>query len=371
MATAFYQKKLEVGQIDLQFYESMAQSLFDETWKNWNRTEDITYDSPDNVMRAYFRTNLFAFSGAKTLVEMQELSQLLTDDNGDPLPFDKFKELAKSIHETYNVNYLRAEYNAAVASSQMASNWISYEEAKDEYPYLRYDTAGDERVRQSHAALDGKIIPIDDPSWDTIFPPNGWNCRCDVTQVHSSYKGKVYNSNKLSGAIKKVVSETPSIFRQNPGKTGIIFTEHHPYFKDYNQNELEATTNYGMQEIEKIKKKAQSIGELADDVTINKEWNLLVKKYAHNDGISFQNKLGDMIYANKAVVSNQLIQYFESLLKNPDEVWSRDGISYFLKFYKNSLHAAVLNENLEVTGYASFEEKDFKEFRKGTLLLRR
>lgn len=46
-----------------------------------------------------------------------------------------------------------------------------------------YATVGDDRVRPSHAALDGTRLPKEDPLWRTIMPPNGYNCRCTVMEV--------------------------------------------------------------------------------------------------------------------------------------------------------------------------------------------
>jgi len=46
-----------------------------------------------------------------------------------------------------------------------------------------YVTVGDDRVRPGHAALDGLKLPKDDPRWQEIMPPNGWNCRCSVIEV--------------------------------------------------------------------------------------------------------------------------------------------------------------------------------------------
>lgn len=41
-----------------------------------------------------------------------------------------------------------------------------------------YVTVGDDRVRPSHAALDGLRLPKDHPFWTTGAPPSGWSCRC-------------------------------------------------------------------------------------------------------------------------------------------------------------------------------------------------
>lgn len=61
-------------------------------------------------------------------------------------------------------------YDAYDASQTRALN-----EQKDVMPYLQWHTAGDERVRDSHAALDGKVFPADSPFWER---GKEWGCRC-------------------------------------------------------------------------------------------------------------------------------------------------------------------------------------------------
>lgn len=52
----------------------------------------------------------------------------------------------------------------------------------------KYVTAGDDRVRESHAAWDGVTLPKDHEFWQTHWPPNGWNCRCQVIPVFDERK---------------------------------------------------------------------------------------------------------------------------------------------------------------------------------------
>jgi SPP1 gp7 family putative phage head morphogenesis protein len=47
-------------------------------------------------------------------------------------------------------------------------------------PFVQYRTAGDSRVRDSHAKLRNLVFRQDDPGWPSYAPPNGFQCRCSV-----------------------------------------------------------------------------------------------------------------------------------------------------------------------------------------------
>lgn len=44
--------------------------------------------------------------------------------------------------------------------------------------HMQYLATEDDRVRATHLALNGLILPKDDPFWEKHFPPWEWGCRC-------------------------------------------------------------------------------------------------------------------------------------------------------------------------------------------------
>lgn len=135
----------------------------------------------DKMRERLTRSN-YIFSGIKTFHELNEAFPSMLDENGNKKPFERFLNDVQKINDTYNANYLHAEYNFVQASATMAAKWEQFSEDGDRYN-LQYRTAKDDKVRPEHAALDGVTLPMSDSFWETYYPPNGWNCFLPNTPV--------------------------------------------------------------------------------------------------------------------------------------------------------------------------------------------
>ncbi|MGL9773172.1 MAG: phage head morphogenesis protein [Sodalis sp. (in: enterobacteria)] len=62
----------------------------------------------------------------------------------------------------------------------MAGRYQRLRENVDQRPYWQYVAVMDSHTRPSHAARHGWGFCYDDAGWDTLFPLNGYNCRCRV-----------------------------------------------------------------------------------------------------------------------------------------------------------------------------------------------
>lgn len=80
---------------------------------------------------------------------------------------------------------LRTIFDTNMRSAYQAGRWERIQRVKTAMPYLRYVATMDGRTRPEHRAWHGTVLPVDDPWWDTHYPPCGFRCRCTVTQMNA------------------------------------------------------------------------------------------------------------------------------------------------------------------------------------------
>lgn len=105
-----------------------------------------------------------------------------------------------------------------------AAAWKVDERQKDVFPYRQYITMGDDKVRDTHQALNGIILPVDSPFWKGHLPPWEFGCRCqsvvlmerDVEKIRQAEAGKDPAERKvLEGPILKKLEESATLIRGN------------------------------------------------------------------------------------------------------------------------------------------------------------
>lgn len=251
MAKGFTKKQLEnlinehydgvfsVNKLPVEVYEATVDVLTDAISKGFGQFD------PDDLVKAdlfqNFEHNIGAFSAAKTFQQTVDIQKALFS-NGFKKPFSEFKKEAEAIFEQYNKNWLKTEYRTAYNNAIGARQWLDLQTDKDIAPLLRYDTANDERVRKEHEELDGIVRHIDDPFWRSWFPPNGWNCRCDVTSYFED-EGLELTPNSVIESLGK----PPKLFDLNPAIDKVIFDpDSHPYFLVADRYKIQASNNFGL-----------------------------------------------------------------------------------------------------------------------------
>ena len=179
-------------------------------------------------MRQRLTRSNYIFSVIKTFHELNEAFPSLIDEDGNRKPFERFLNDVRKIDETYNSNYLRAEYNFVQASAEMAAKWEKFMEDGDHY-YLQYRTQHDDKVRPEHASLDRVTLPPSDSFWESYYPPNGWNCRCTVVQVLKRKYEPTPHDEAMSLGEEALQTDKKGIFRFNSGKEQKTVPDYNPY----------------------------------------------------------------------------------------------------------------------------------------------
>lgn len=185
---------------------------------------NFQFSDKDYDLAQQLKRNIYVFAAFKNHSNIMAMVEALQED-GKIVDFNTFKEKAEQIARVYNIDWLRTEYQTAIAQAQMAVKWNDIQRDKQQLPLLRYEAVNDERTRPAHAALHGVTLPVDDPFWEEYYPPNGFNCRCIVRQL-------VAGNEIVKPESLPTIKETPSSFLNNAGITGQLYSEEHPYFKE-------------------------------------------------------------------------------------------------------------------------------------------
>ncbi len=383
-ARALHNGELNGKRIHSGLYSETARKLTEAITKGVGKVS-FGYDDPNNALKAKLLSNVHAFSGAKSLTENAVYSQLLLDEQGVLKPFKQFLNDVQKVNKLYNENYLNAEYNHAVANAQTAILWNQF----NDDDWIEYSTAGDERVRNSHAAMDGITMLKTSPFWNTHWPPNGWNCRCTV--VPGLKPAKPLTDGE-AGKVAKGAIEGKE-FEYNSGQSGIVFKDDHPYFKSHKGiNKLDALKNYGLPEVEKILKR----DNLPTKLQLNTEtdyyawWDAMVKAEGVNDtDFVLKDKLGTNILFDASPDGKKASTYFKDhlirktsearheyaanikdIVTNADEVWNNADGWFYIKYYSDGMYVLIIEDAnvLRAKTMYKVEEANYITLRKGILL---
>ena len=224
-ARKMHSGELAPGEVSKDYVKNTYDELYKGGKKGYGKDWAKVGDNPndDRTIRS-LKKNMFNFSGAKGYTMQQEMNDLMTKD-GKLVPEREFRNKVRELNPKYNGNYLQAEFQTARQTAHHVRNWQQFQKDKDDFPNLKYMTSNDDRVRDGHTDLHGTVKPVGDPFWDTFYPPNGWRCRCYVTQTGEPASGQEYPAEKADtlGVDKS--------FAANPAKTGEVYSKKkHPYF---------------------------------------------------------------------------------------------------------------------------------------------
>ena len=153
-----------------------------------------------------------------------DMAKKMRTDEGKLKPFSEWKKDIKSIASHYCGAWLQTEYNTATLRAKFAAEWKQYEADADIMPNLRWMPTTSANPEEEHKVywMNRLTLPVGDKFWDKHHPGDHWNCKCSLEQTDEP-------------ANPDVLSHIPDVKAQkglaaNPGKTGEMFDDSHPYY---------------------------------------------------------------------------------------------------------------------------------------------
>lgn len=127
---------------------------------------------------------------------------------------------------------LRIIYDTNMAVSYAAGHYQQLKESANLLPWWRYVAIMDKSTRPAHAALHNHVYTHDDPAWGSIFPPNGWRCRCRVEplterEAHGTEGYTVQKQSQTVTEMRRVGKDGPMV-----PVTGVVAQDGRVMFPD-------------------------------------------------------------------------------------------------------------------------------------------
>ena len=392
---------------DAELFQYISSDLLDAVQKAFKRTVNhadvrFAYGLQDDAFITALEQNLFHFSAAKTLAEVQELNRMFRESKN----FEEFSKKAAEICGTFNKTWQKTEYETAVLTAESASNYHRLMGKTKLFPYWKYVTAGDDKVREEHRKLDGAVLPAKDTRWDKIFPPNGWKCRCRVTPVmrHEVTEEWLAESSRIVDGYLGT-SEWRKVEQQhwdsNRGKRAEIFDKNQMYirkFPDMAARYMDKIPPAGWGAEPSFKKLT---GEKAPELkeyegTAESWWNDRKKVMDGKDVLPVTDYRGRIWYMEKKDYDIhttddkksrgfrvKYLSCIDEVMADPDEVWlgseykdrenpeSRLNNWILIKYYKGVAVACVCKIEKRKMVFKSWYEVRNPKIRKGILVRKR
>lgn len=353
-----------IDNFDPELFNWISRDLIGALYSKSQKMADLgfTYGYQSDAFRTAQELNVFHFSAAKSLAEIQRLNELYRQSKS----FDEFHKSASQELDVFNKTWQKTEWQTATLITESTENYNRLKSKTKLYPYWEYRTVGDDKVREEHRKLHGLMLPANDPRWDKIWPPNGWKCRCYVvprmrqeaedvdfdemrSRVDAYYKTPEWKQNEAQGfGVNRAIS--PEIFNENQMYIKKFPNRASKLLKDINY------ISYGLKSYEQMRSKADSQiplyeGKIEDFVNaLRKEDGKTFFTDYNGRSILFDEK--DFLKKHSKEKYEAMAKYFKAMsetLKTPDEVWINSGVSgtntfdqyVFLKYYEDETMAVI------------------------------
>lgn len=207
---------------DINLLHDIEEGLFLETKKHIDNAIDKGFSYVvDEDFRELLKYNSSSFSAFKVHRLQNDIAAQLLDDKGNLKSFERFSNDVQSITDHGCKRWLRTEYDTAIIRSHRAAEWKQFVLEAKVLPNIKWIQTISLTPREEHRIFWGLILPITHPFWNIHQPGDVWGCKCNWESTDEE-------PTSLPKGWLKLLKPSKGL-EGNPGQTGLIFTDNHPY----------------------------------------------------------------------------------------------------------------------------------------------
>lgn len=177
-----------VGKAISEFEETLNpfNMKFDDAIKYFIDVERVGYDFINEVQSEVYDNFRYILDNTNLEVQLKLLNNIQKNllVGGT---FDEWLKNSKNEIEKIGLgksgSYFETVYRTNMQTAYSVGQYKAQTKIKDSHPYWLYDGVIDGREQDHTRRYDGKIWKATDPIWNSIYPPNDYNCRCNVIPI--------------------------------------------------------------------------------------------------------------------------------------------------------------------------------------------
>lgn len=297
-----------ISSIDGNIDSKPNQALFSGYYDNLVKGVDGVFSSPSDLSQQ-LKASVARFSAYKA----HKVTSLLNEARNQYKKDSEYKTVAKAILNTYN-RYQATEYNTCVARARTAKQWESFMQPENlkALPNIRWIASRSAHPREAHIPFYNRVWAKTDPFWNDNQPGSLWNCKCGWQETFDPVTDNPqYQSTSQQG------------LKNNPAKTGEIFSNDATYFRvrDRKQVEKKCQTTFG-----------NITNKIAKQVLENKTTQCTIKE--ENKDVIFITKgikhcAGDLFNKSTFWIKNVILPNIDKYIKTAKCIgWKESDIGH-------------------------------------------
>lgn len=206
----------------------IEQNLFNEIFRTMDKAVDAGFGAvpsgnPDADFVDALRHSAKVFSAFKVHRAQNDMARLLLDSDGNLKTFEQWSKEVMPIASHQVGTWLRTEYDTAVIRAHQAADWKQFEREAGILPNLKWMTSTSITPGEDHRVFWGTVRPVKDKFWDEHRPGDRWNRKCSLSSTDEPVTmPPAGNAKPIDCAQRGLCS--------NPGTSGELFSDDHPYF---------------------------------------------------------------------------------------------------------------------------------------------